>query len=305
MAPGSHVRYLPFGGVRTDAGTVTQTDFGYTGQRNLDAQGNSFSLGLMDYHARFYDQNIGRFVQPDSITPGGPQGLNRYSYVHNNPIRFNDPSGHCIGPMGVSLPDGSAACGVGGTTPAPSPSPTNPCQINPGLGICNSGGGGSNSGRGDTTTTPTPTPTSTIDTRTLTPTLPGSPVFSQHPPFIYTMTPTPPPGWTPQPGPKLEDQQLRQIMSFLFDPIGVPVAGSLVTGACIGITWGSDPLCPNYGVAVEATGGTIWAAIRNYEPPSPYIPLRTPTPTLPIPFIPAPSPSYPKMTPTLIMTPTP
>jgi hypothetical protein len=25
-------RYLPFGGVRTDAGTVTQTDFGYTGQ---------------------------------------------------------------------------------------------------------------------------------------------------------------------------------------------------------------------------------------------------------------------------------
>ena len=71
----SEQRYLPFGGVRKDAGTVTQTDFGYTEQRNPDAQSNSFSLGLMDYHARFYNQNIGRFVQADSIAPGGPQGL--------------------------------------------------------------------------------------------------------------------------------------------------------------------------------------------------------------------------------------
>jgi len=45
----SQQRYLPFGTVRTDVGTVTQTDFGYTFQRNLPA------LGLMDYHARFYD----------------------------------------------------------------------------------------------------------------------------------------------------------------------------------------------------------------------------------------------------------
>jgi hypothetical protein len=28
---------------------ISATDFGYSGQQALDAQGNSFSLGLMDY----------------------------------------------------------------------------------------------------------------------------------------------------------------------------------------------------------------------------------------------------------------
>ena len=27
--------------------------------------------------------------------PGDPQSLNRYAYVRNNPLRYNDPSGHC------------------------------------------------------------------------------------------------------------------------------------------------------------------------------------------------------------------
>jgi RHS repeat-associated protein len=92
--PVSQQRYLPFGQVRTDVGSITETDFGYTGQRNLDAQGNAFSLGLMDYRARFYDGALGRFTQPDTITPGGPQGLNRYSYTGNNPVIRTDPSGH-------------------------------------------------------------------------------------------------------------------------------------------------------------------------------------------------------------------
>jgi hypothetical protein len=39
---------------------------------------------------------ITRFSQPDSIVPDpyNPQSLNRYSYVLNNPIRYNDPTGH-------------------------------------------------------------------------------------------------------------------------------------------------------------------------------------------------------------------
>ncbi len=67
----SQQRYLPFGAVRTDVGAVTQTDFGYTFQRNLP------DLGLMDYHARFYDSGLKRWTQPDSIVSNSlsPQAL--------------------------------------------------------------------------------------------------------------------------------------------------------------------------------------------------------------------------------------
>ncbi len=39
---------------------------------------------------------INRFLQPDSIipNPANPQAFNRFSYVGNNPINFNDPTGH-------------------------------------------------------------------------------------------------------------------------------------------------------------------------------------------------------------------
>ena len=52
----SEQRYMPFGEVRTEVGTISQTDFGYTGQRDLPM------LSIMDYKARFCDPGIGRFV---------------------------------------------------------------------------------------------------------------------------------------------------------------------------------------------------------------------------------------------------
>lgn len=39
---------------------------------------------------------------PDS---SNPQSLNRFSYVNNNPVKYNDPSGHC----GVSNKSGGEA----------------------------------------------------------------------------------------------------------------------------------------------------------------------------------------------------
>jgi len=53
-------------------------------------------MGLMDYKARMYDGYLSRFIQPDSIIPNAadPQSWNRYSYVQNNPIAYNDPTGH-------------------------------------------------------------------------------------------------------------------------------------------------------------------------------------------------------------------
>ncbi|MBL8090816.1 MAG: RHS repeat-associated core domain-containing protein [Anaerolineales bacterium] len=55
-------------------------------------------LGLMDYKFRFYSPTLGRFILPDNIIPDvtNPQAWNRYSYVVNNPIKYNDPTGHCF-----------------------------------------------------------------------------------------------------------------------------------------------------------------------------------------------------------------
>jgi RHS repeat-associated protein len=58
-------------------------------------------FGLMFYGARFYDPQLGRFTQADTIIPGGVQGLDRYAAMNNNPVRYNDPSGH------------NADCGIG------------------------------------------------------------------------------------------------------------------------------------------------------------------------------------------------
>jgi len=59
--------------------------------------GATEGFGLMFYNARWYDPAIGRFAQADSIYPGGTQGLDRYAYVNNSPVRFIDPSGHqCV-----------------------------------------------------------------------------------------------------------------------------------------------------------------------------------------------------------------
>lgn len=86
----SQTRYTPFGEIRSDVGTVTETDYGYTFQRNISG------INLLDYRFRSYSAELGRFTSPDSIVPNfnTPQSLNRYSYVNNRPINFKDPSGH-------------------------------------------------------------------------------------------------------------------------------------------------------------------------------------------------------------------
>jgi RHS repeat-associated protein len=125
----SEQRYLPFGEERLTPG-ISETDFGFTGQRDLAA------VGLMDYNARFYSAGIGRFASADSIVAQmfTPPGLNRYSYVGNNPTNFIDPSGHAL----CASPDGSCTANYVQPTSAPNPltSPvTKPrlrtCQIRP------------------------------------------------------------------------------------------------------------------------------------------------------------------------------
>ncbi len=101
----SEMRYKPWGEVRfhwVDEDLTTDPSYKlpvytFTGQRSyMDDPSTSGveGFGLMDYNARMYDPAIGRFVSADLIVPRGIQGLDRYSYVGNNPLRYTDPSGH-------------------------------------------------------------------------------------------------------------------------------------------------------------------------------------------------------------------
>lgn len=68
---------------------ATITRDGFTGHEHLD------NLDLIHMNGRVYDPKIGRFISADPYVtaPYDGQGLNRYSYVWNNPLAYTDPSG--------------------------------------------------------------------------------------------------------------------------------------------------------------------------------------------------------------------
>jgi RHS repeat-associated protein len=85
----SEIRYTAFGTIRYQNG-VTPTDYRYTGQLQQAV------IGLYYYNARWYDPQLGRFVQADTIVanPYAAVSYDRFSYVSNNPINLSDPSGN-------------------------------------------------------------------------------------------------------------------------------------------------------------------------------------------------------------------
>ncbi len=92
LLPGERQLYKPWGEKRLNT-SISLTRVGYTGQYD------QAEIGLMFYQARWYDAELGRWASPDSIVPlatQGTQALDRYAYANNNPIRFNDPSGHSL-----------------------------------------------------------------------------------------------------------------------------------------------------------------------------------------------------------------
>jgi RHS repeat-associated protein len=119
----SRVLYYPYGETRYAEGTLP-TDRLYTGQRWEQ------DFGLYDYHARYYNPALGRFISADTIvpSPANPQDLNRYAYVRNNPLKYTDPSGHMVDPGGgwgvPWLPPPPP-------TPVPEPVPTPPPPATP------------------------------------------------------------------------------------------------------------------------------------------------------------------------------
>ncbi|WP_392666807.1 RHS repeat-associated core domain-containing protein [Streptomyces sp. LN785] len=82
-------RYTPFGDERS-GNLPTGTDHGFLGKTE-DAATVLSLLG-----ARAYDPKLGRFLSPDPLsTPYDPQNLSAFSYTHNDPINFKDPTGLC------------------------------------------------------------------------------------------------------------------------------------------------------------------------------------------------------------------
>ncbi|WP_158301673.1 RHS repeat-associated core domain-containing protein [Paenibacillus mesophilus] len=55
-------------------------------------------VGLYYLRARYYNPYTGRFISEDSYwgEDANPLSLNRYTYAHNNPLMFVDPTGHSI-----------------------------------------------------------------------------------------------------------------------------------------------------------------------------------------------------------------
>ena len=94
----SELRYSAFGETRYSSG-ITPTDYRYTSQLQ------QADVNLYYYNARWYDPELGRFIQADTIIPGAgnSKSYDRFTYVNYNPIKYIDPSGHCISNSGVRM----------------------------------------------------------------------------------------------------------------------------------------------------------------------------------------------------------
>ncbi len=76
--------YNSYGKLTASTGTITNP-FQFTA-REFDSE-----TGIYEYRARYYDQNIGRFVSEDQI--GFKGGVDFYAYVGNGPTDWIDPFG--------------------------------------------------------------------------------------------------------------------------------------------------------------------------------------------------------------------
>ena len=72
--------------------TGVESPYTYAGYR-YDGE-----TGLYYLNARMYDPELARFLQEDTYRgePNDPLSLNLYAYCHNNPVTYDDPSGHFL-----------------------------------------------------------------------------------------------------------------------------------------------------------------------------------------------------------------
>ena len=87
---GKIIKISDGGGADITNNAAVKTSYGFT-NREHDVES-----GMMYYRARYYQPEIGRFIQEDPH-PGKLlvplSSINKYAYSGNNPIRFIDPDG--------------------------------------------------------------------------------------------------------------------------------------------------------------------------------------------------------------------
>ena len=95
-------------GVWSDA-MLSETPRGYTGHEHLDDH------GIIHMNGRIYDPQLARFLQADPFVEDTGT-LNRYTYVHNNPLLYTDPSGYLslgdVVRIGIAVGIGIATSGI-------------------------------------------------------------------------------------------------------------------------------------------------------------------------------------------------
>ena len=79
-----------YGNPSGTSGASNYTPRGFTGHEYVDG------TQVIHMNGRIYDQQLGRFLQPDPVIqePTNAQSWNAYTYVFNNPLAYTDPSGN-------------------------------------------------------------------------------------------------------------------------------------------------------------------------------------------------------------------
>jgi hypothetical protein len=180
------------------------------------------------------------------VTPGGPQGLNRYSYVNNNPINNIDPSGH------LCIKHGNSPCIKDGDYEKPKPrypsirnypptrTPTQPFS------------------------TPTPTFTaSTTSTPTYVPTISPTQTITNTPTSTGTETPANAPTMTNYPT-TLEGIQTMEAQNWSRSNEGFKDAGKFVFGGGwpIGLYSAPDDVMKALDLSNGPSGLEAWPGLN-------------------------------------------
>jgi RHS repeat-associated protein len=109
--------YDVFGKILSEVEPLVSNPFKYVGKYGVMDDGN----GLLYMRARYYDPEVGRFINKDPIGFAGAD-VNLYEYVWNNPVNFINPYGSTdweqvfIGSLGIF--EGMQTMGVGASVVA-------------------------------------------------------------------------------------------------------------------------------------------------------------------------------------------